>query len=465
MEMITLQFSNDKKEPIYQQLYSYLKAEIQTGKIPYEAKLPSKRKLSAHLGISQNTIQAAYDQLMEEGYILSREKKGFFVCKIDNLQHLTVKSQDLAVNSTDLSRVIYDFTYHGVDMPSFPFDLWRKLMKEVLNEYDTELLTPGDSLGYYRLRSAISEYLHQSRGVNCTSSQIIISSGTEMLFQTLIQLFDEDCTYGIENPGYEKLNQLFLGNRAKFCAVKIDQNGMLPLEIQRSNANILCITPAHQFPSGQIMPINRRIQLLNWANEDTTRYIIEDDYDSEFKYSGKPVPALQGLSANEKVIYMGSLSKSISPTLRVSYMVLPLHLLKRYHEKLSYILCPVPILEQKALCLFIENGSFERHLNKMRTIYKKKRDILVKALSELNRGIEIIGADAGLHLLLRIPNGMSEEMLVQSALANGVKTYGISKYYFDHSCSVEPPTLLLGFAAIPEREIPEAVRILQKAWF
>ncbi len=465
MDMITLQLSSDKKQPIYQQLYSYLKAEIQIGRIPFEAKLPSKRKLSAHLGISQNTIQAAYDQLMEEGYILSREKKGFYVCKIDNIQRLEVKQQDLIISSANLSRVSYDFTYHGVDMPSFPFEHWRKLMKEVLNEYDTELLTPGDSLGYYRLRCAISEYLHQSRGVNCNSSQIIISSGTEMLFQTLIQLLDKDCTYGIENPGYEKLNQLFIGNRAKFCAIKIDNNGMIPSEIGKKNANVLCITPAHQFPSGQIMPINRRIQLLNWANEDKTRYIIEDDYDSEFKYSGKPVPALQGLSVNEKVIYMGSLSKSISPALRVSYMVLPPHLLNRYREKLSYILCPVPILEQKALCLFIENGSFERHLNKMRTIYKRKRDILVKALYELNQGIEVIGADAGLHLLLRIPNGMSEDMLVKSALDHGVKTYGISKYYFDHSCPMKPPTLLLGFAAIPEREIPEAVRILQKAWF
>lgn len=463
MDMITPQLNANGKEPIYHQLYSFIKTEIQTGRIPFETKLPSKRKLSAYLGISQNTIQAAYDQLIEEGYIISIEKRGFFVSKIDFLQKLKVDSHTLSDNLSGVPDVIYDFTYHGVDTASFPFDTWRKLTKEVINEYDTELLLSGDSLGHIRLRSAISEYLHQSRGVNCTSSQIIISSGSEMLYQILIQLFHKDSIYGIENPGYEKLNQLFLGNRAKYRPIKIDNNGMIPEEIQKSNANILCITPAHQFPSGEIMPINRRIQLLNWANESESRYLIEDDYDSEFKYSGKPIPALQGLDTNEKVIYMGSLSKSISPTLRVSYMVLPSHLMKLFKEKLSYILCPVPMIEQKVLCRFIEYGYFERHLNKMRTIYKKKRDMLVKAVTELNCDIEILGADAGLHLLLRVPNGMSEDALISSALQLGVRTYGISKYYVE-SIPDSPPTLLLGFATIPEKKITEAVQVLKKAW-
>lgn len=465
MEMITLQLNEKTRIPLYQQLYSHIKAEIQSGRLPYATKLPSKRKLSAYLGISQNTVQAAYDQLIEEGYILSKEKKGFFVCKIDYLQHLQVNPRLIAGSSSVSTRVLYDFTYHGVDMPSFPFEQWRRLSKEVINEYDAELLQPGDALGYIRLRDAISDYLHQSRGVSCTSSQIIISSGTEMLFQTLIQLLDKDSIYGIENPGYEKLNQLFTGNRASFIPVKIDENGMSPEEIRRSNANILCITPAHQFPSGSVMPINRRIKLLNWANEAENRYLIEDDYDSEFKYSGRPIPALQGLCTNGKVIYMGSLSKSVSPTLRVSYMVLPPHLMKRYNEKLSYILCPVPIIEQKVLCRFIENGSFERHLNKMRTIYKKKRDTLVRALTELNTGIEILGADAGLHILIRVPNGMPEDLLVQSALRLGIKTYGISKYYLDKSYLCHPPTLLLGFASMTDSDIPEAVQLLKKAWF
>ncbi len=466
MEMLTFHLDTESRTPIYHQLYSYIKIEIQTGRILWDSKLPSKRKLSAYLNISQNTIQAAYDQLMEEGYITSIEKKGYYVNQIDHLQRLHMNPfHGINKEASRTPKLRYDFSYHGVDRDTFPFDIWRKLTKEVIDEYDDELVLPGDSLGHGKLRAAISAYLHQSRGVNCTEHQIIISSGTELLFQTLIQLLEPDSVYGIENPGYEKLNQLFTGSRAGFTAIGIDRNGMIPEQVYESSSNIICITPAHQFPSGGIMPINRRIQLLNWADEAAGRYIIEDDYDSEFKYSGKPIPALQGLDTKEKVIYMGSLSKSVSPALRVSYMVLPPHLMKRYHERLSYILCPVPVIEQKVLCRFIENGYFERHLNKMRTVYKRKRDSLVKAVTGLSRGIEIQGADAGLHLILRVPNSMPEGELVDSALSCGVKTYGISKYYSDRSSLDPRAALLIGYAAMSEEDIAAAVRLLDQAWF
>lgn len=466
MELLTFPLNTESRIPLYHQLYSYLKAEIQNKTIGYNTKLPSKRKLSSHLGISQNTIQSAYDQLIEEGYVVSTEKKGYYVAKIDHLQKLTVLAEnEYAVAAQPVSEVKYDFSYHGVDHDTFPFRVWRRLTKELVSEYDPEFLKQGDSQGYLRLRKAIADYLHQSRGVNCTEDQIIISSGTEILFQSLIQLLDRESIYGIENPGYEKLNQLFTANRSEFVPVALDAYGMNPESVVISKANILCLSPAHQFPSGEIMPISRRIQLLNWANEAPDRYLIEDDYDSEFKYSGKPIPALQGLDTGEKVIYMGSLSKSLTPTLRVSYMVLPLHLLQRYLEKLSYILCPVPVLEQKTLCSFIEQGYFERHLNKMRTVYKKKRDILVKEIAELRSGTEIHGADAGLHLLLQIPNTMTEDELISAAYEQGVKVYGISKYYTDKSNLRNPPTLLLGFATMGEEDIREAVLRLKKAWF
>lgn len=466
MELLTPTLIVDSHIPIYQQLYHYIKDEIKTGHIPYNCKLPSKRKLSTHLGISQNTIQAAYDQLIEEGYIHSLERKGFYVNKLDHLQSLKVTpgSEDNIIE--ELSPAIhYDFSYHGVDFTSFPFDTWRRLFKEVINEYDRELLLLGDSLGYYRLRSVLATYLHQSRGVICTMDQVIISSGTEILFQSLIQLFKRDYIYGIENPGYERLNQLFRGNRAFFTAISIDESGMIPEEIDKKKPNVLCITPAHQFPSGQIMPINRRIRLLNWANREQNRYIIEDDYDSEFKYSGKPIPALQGIDENEKVIYMGSLSKSISPTLRVSYMVLPPHLLKRYRKELSYQLCPVPIFEQKVLCRFIEDGYFERHLNKMRNIYKRKRELLVASIQKINCNIKILGADAGLHLLLQIPNDMTEEQLVATAARVGVRVYKCSAYYIGLTDVPNIPTILLGYAMITEQDIEASCKLLQQAWF
>lgn len=466
MNLLTPALNPESKIPLYHQLYSYIKDEIQSGRLPNDTRLPSKRGLSYYLNISQNTIQTAYDQLIEEGYVVSKERRGFFVCDIDHIKHIThlLENEDIS-SKPMLPAIKYDFSYHGVDMPTFPFSTWRKLMKDVINEYDKELLSLGDSFGFYSLRAAIAEYLHQSRGVNCSEHQIIISSGTEILFQSLIQLFDSESIFGIENPGYEKLNQLFTSNRAKFQAIPLDKYGVIPEEIEKSNANILCITPAHQFPSGEIMPINRRIQLFNWANEKNNRYLIEDDYDSEFKYSGKPIPALQGLDANEKVIYMGSLSKSLSPTIRVSYMALPMHLTKRYREKLSYLLCPVPIMEQKVLCRFITDGYFERHLNKMRNIYKKKREILVKELLDLKCGIQILGADAGLHLLLQIPNQMTEDELISSALEHSVKVYGISKYYYDKSYLHKQPAIILGYAAMTEVEIKSAVKLLYIAWF
>jgi len=417
------------------------------------------------LNISQNTIQSAYDQLIEEGYVIPKARRGFFECKLDNIMKLQVSQEiTLPEDAANKKHVKYDFSYNGVDMENFPFGVWRKITKDVINEYDKELLKIGDSQGNINLRKSIADYLRQSRGVNCSFEDIIISSGTEYLFQILIQLFSKSSVYGLENPGYEKLNLLFNSNGAEIEPIKIDKSGMNLKDIIRSKANILCITPAHQFPSGSIMPINRRIQILNWANEHENRYIIEDDYDSEFKYSGKPIPALQGLDTNRKVIYMGAFSKSLSPSLRISYMVLPPKLMKKYNENLSYIFCPVPIIEQKVLYNFIQKGYFERHLNKMRNVYRKKREILMESISKLKGNIEVIGADAGLHVLLKINNGMTEQELISSALKAGIKVYGISKYYVDKSYINEEPLILLGYATMTEGDIVKAVELLKACW-
>ncbi|MEL7568526.1 MAG: PLP-dependent aminotransferase family protein [Dehalobacterium sp.] len=465
MNMLTFAMDMDSNTPLYQQLYCFIKSEIQSGRITYNTKLPSKRQLSSYLKISQNTIQTAYDQLIEEGYIVPIERRGFFVSKIDNLVQIDNQAVYKKINDNHNGpKVKYDFSYHGVDRETFPFKTWRKLTKDVINEYDQEIVQLGDSQGHILLRTSIAEYLHQSRGVNCSADQIIISSGTEFLFQILFQLFNRDSIYGVENPGYEKLNLLFSSNQAKFKPVNIDAEGMMPEEIIKSKADILCITPAHQFPSGEIMPIRRRVQLLNWANEAENRYIIEDDYDSEFKYSGRPIPALQGLDYNEKVIYMGAFSKSLSPAIRVSYMVLPVHLVKRYRRNLSFIICPVPIIDQKVLFRFIQEGYFERHLNKMRNIYKRKREILIRSIKELNCGMEVLGADTGLHLLLRVNNGMTEEELESAALLHGIKVYGVSKYYLDKNYFERLPRILIGFAAMKESDISKALSLLHEAW-
>lgn len=466
MDALTFTLKQDGNVPLYRQLYEFIKMEIQVGRIPHDEKLPSKRKLSTHLNISQNTIQAAYNQLIEEGYLIAIEKSGFYVNKIENIIKIGESEEIDRDDYKSLEYELkYDFSYDGVDGESFPFSIWGRLTKEVIHEYDKELLKIGNPQGNVELRNSIAKYLYHSRGVSCDASQIIISAGIEFLVQILIQLLDKDNVYGIENPGYERLNVLFKSNQANFNGVKIDDKGMVPSEILKSKATIICVTPSHQFPSGGIMPINRRMQLINWANENDNRYIIEDDYDSEFKYSGKPIPALQGLDQKGKVIYMGSFSKPLAPSIRVSYMVLPKQLMENYSEKLSYLVCPVPSLDQKVLHRFIRDGYFERHLNKMRNIYKKKRELLVEEISKMSGDIELIGADAGLHLLLKIRNNMTEKQLVFTARKQGVRVHGISKFYLEENHIEKVPTILIGYATMTKVEIMEAVDFLEKAWF
>lgn len=465
MNDITIRLNPEGQEPLYKQLYEFIKSEIIAERYSYNTKLPSKRQLSEHLKCSLNTVQAAYSQLGAEGYITAKPKSGYFVCRLEGILQIKKTAVLSAKTREDQTNYQYDFSHRGVDLDSFPFATWRRITKDVINEYDSDLLTTGHSQGNLNLRSSLADYLHNSRGVYCSPEQIIISSGTEFLIQLLIQLFPETAVFAIENPGYEKLNMIFKSNRAHYRAIPLDDSGLQPDKLLESHANIACITPSHQFPTGTIMPVSRRIQLINWANEKPERYIIEDDYDSEFKYGGKPIPSLQGMDAGEKVIYIGALSKSLTPAIRVSYMVLPEQLMKIYHSKLMFYICPVPTIEQKTLLRFIEEGYFERHLNRMRKIYKEKRETLVSAIHSLLPDAEIKGATAGLHMVLKINNGMIESELIAAASRYGVRVYGYSQYFFDTTASASSPALLLGFATMRMSEIFGAVDLLRKAWF
>ena len=395
MDELTLQFHKDVPTPLFEQLYTYIKQEITIGNLTCNEKLPSKRRLAVSLGCSQNTVQAAYNQLVDEGYMTVKPKSGYYVAELDGILTFDTAREDKADNQNETESYVYDFSYQGVDFECFPFAMWRKLTREVLNDYDRDLLRTGHPQGYAKLRASITRYLHHSRGVRCTPEQIIISSGTEFLLQLLVQLFDNSAIYAIENPGYEKLSMIFHANRACVAAIPLDEHGMRPEALEESGAHVACITPSHQFPTGHIMPVNRRIQLLNWANEQSARYIIEDDYDSEFRYSGKPIPSLQSLDQRGKVIYIGAFSKSLSPALRISYMVLPDALVRRYQEQLNFYICPVPTIEQKILQLFIDAGHFERHLNRVRHLYRQKRETLVCAIRDALPGADIQGASAG----------------------------------------------------------------------
>lgn len=466
---MTLTFEFDHATPLYRQLYNYIKSEIKDGKMKSGEKLPSKRNLALHLKISQNTVETAYQQLAAEGYIKSKPKSGFFVYK---LKELSVPAESLPKslkhNSDTSSKTDcrYDFKTNTVDTAFFPFATWVKISKEIMHEKNKELLKTTHPQGDYLLRESIAKYLHNFRGVSCIPEQMIIGAGTEYLLGLIVQILGRDLSYAVENPGYPKTYKILKSNGVKAGLIGLDEEGIKTDELSQSNSNIVYVTPSHHFPLGIIMPVARRMQLLKWASQSDDRFIIEDDYDSEFRFNGRPIPALQGLDTNEKVIYLGTFSKSIAPSIRISYMVLPIPLLKKFQSEFAFFASTVSRFEQYTLYKFIEDGHFERHLNKMRNVYKARKDRLVEEIKKLRIGsrIEIIGENAGLHLLLKINGFMKEKELIAHAENFGVKLYGLSDYYIEPEKDMPDNVVVLGYSNFSGEEISDAIALLNSAW-
>lgn len=433
-----------KNGVIYLQIYEYFKKEIINGTYKANTKLPSKRTLAKEYKISINTVDNAYAKLLEEGFIYSKERRGFFVSNVGELFILDSKPINFEKKEENIE---YDFSYNGVSNEGFPYKTFKKLSSSIFENKD--ILTKVDYQGYLPLRIQISEYLKKSRGFYADPKQIIISSGSEYLFQIIFNLIDG--TFAIEDPGYKMLHNIMDTNKISYNYIPVDENGMSLKKLKQSDSNICVLTPAHQFPTGVIMNMKRRIDILNLKN---IRYIVEDDYDSEFKYSKRPVPALKSIDINDKVIYIGSFSKSISPAFRVSFMVLPLDLIEKYNKKYHYFICPVSIMVQKILTKFIETGEFEKHLNKMRKIYSKKRQLLIDMLNK-RKDITVKGADAGLHIVLEYPKTYCEENIVESAKKKKIKVYGLGSY----GTKRETPSILLGFATLSEEKLKEGIKL------
>lgn len=462
--MIILNLDNKSKIPLYIQIYTEIKKLIQTKILNANEKLPSKKDFIDYYNISQNTIQNALYLLLEEGYIFSIERKGYFVSDIENLIIQNVKVENKA-KFKEKEKIHYDFSYSGVDKKSLARTIFKRITKDVYDEENEDLLFQGHIQGDLLLRKSICEYLSQSRGFKVDAEQIVISSGTEYLFYIIFKLFNNKI-YGLENPCHKMFKELFLTNNISFKAISLDENGIVIDDLKKYDVNIAYVTPSHQFPTGAIMSISRRTELLNWANENPDRYIVEDDYDSEFKYTGRPIPALKANDINDKVIYLGSFSKSISPAIRVSYLVLPKALLNIYQRELPYFICPVPTLNQKILYRFIKDGYFVKHINKMRTLYKKKREFLVntiKAYSSkiLNKEIQIQGADAGLHMVIKLNQKINEKLFLNECLENSLKLYSLEEYNIEEIYR-ENSYFLLGYANLTNKEIEEGILLLLK---
>lgn len=464
MNEITINLNSKLHIPLYEQIYQYLKQDICLGRMACGEKLPSTRALANHLDVSRCTVEVAYEQLLSEGYIEAIPCKGFYVAELEGLyQQVGVHQVENQVAKERQPRYRYDFSPNGIDLQSFPYNTWRKLSKEILSADRSSLFKSGDSKGEAELRHAIRNYLHQSRGVNCRVEQIVVGAGNEYLLMLLGIMFGQKRKVAFENPTYKQAYRVFENLSYDITTVDMDKYGMRIDELHKTGANLAYVMPSHQYPLGIVMPIGRRMELLKWASEADDRYIIEDDYDSEFRYKGKPIPALQGFDKAGKVIYLGTFSRSIAPAIRVSYMVLPDMLVDIYRAKCEFMSCTVPKIDQVILQKFMEQGYFERHLNKMRGIYKNRHDVLLSHLRPLLPHCSITGENAGVHLLLHFDNGKQEEELISVAATNNICVYGLSRYGTEQR-SKEHATILLGYANMKETDIIEATDILCKIW-
>ncbi|MFF2498254.1 PLP-dependent aminotransferase family protein [Peribacillus sp. NPDC058075] len=462
MNMLSCDLNRLSEVPLYEQLYSYIKKEIIDGRLLYGTKLPSKRKLAEFLQISQNTVETAYEQLTAEGYVEVIPRKGYYIQTFEDLEYTQTNQVSLEKKNHKEREVLYHFHPSQIDTEHFPFEKWRKYTKSKIDKAHQDLLLLGDSQGEYELRCEIAHYLYHARGVQCVPEQIIIGAGMEILLQQLVLLFDKNAIYGVEDPGYHLIHRILRSYPNEAHPLQIDEEGVKVNQIEDSNIDVVYVTPSHHFPNGTILSVNRRTRLLNWAQGAANRYIIEDDYDSEFRYSGKTIPSLQSMDAGDKVIYLGSFSKSLMPSIRISYMVLPAPLLQMHQQELSFYHSTVSRIDQHALTQFMKEGDFEKHLNRMRKVYRRKLDKVIE-LFKPHQQIKIVGERSGLHIILDVKNGMDEQSLIQKANENHIKIYGLSTYSIE-KIDEHPPKIILGFAGIPESELEKAIHLLLNSW-
>lgn len=460
--MITFEISKESNIPVYLQIYSYIRNEIETGKIKTDEKLPSKRALASHMNVSIVTVENAYGQLVAEGYIRSEAGRGFFAEKYE----ISVETEEKPKVSETYSEVKYNFGTNAADTSLFPFSVWAKLSRATLNEKTTDLLNSCDFRGLRQLREEISHHLRRFRGMDVSPDRIVIGAGSEYLIGMIIKLLGRDMAYGVENPGYRKIYDVFSINSSRVFPVPVDEQGASVSAISGFGINVLHVTPSHHFPLGVTMPVTRKQQLLKWSYEKSERYIIEDDCDCEFNYGSRPLPALQSYDRHGTVIYLNTFTRTIAPSVRIGYMILPERLMEKYNSKLSFYSCPVPVFEQFTLAKFISEGYFERHINRLKKVFRQRRDTLVNCIknSPLAGVSQIFGDNSGIHILLKISNGMSQSELIETALKSGIKIHGISEYYSFPVYDIPENAVILGFSGIGCDDIAEAVEILSEIW-
>ena len=464
--MITIDFSQKASAGLCEFLIESLKKMIVSQKLNPNEKLPSKRVLAEHLGVSIITVQNAYAQLIAEGYIYSIEKKGFFVTELKFPQKENSKSLNItaAPQENPSKEFLADFTSNSPAVEKFPFTLWSHTMRQILTSQDEKLLQRHSVKGVYELRQAISIHLNGFRNMNVCPEQIIIGAGTESLYSMIVQFLGRENIFAVENPGYHKVQEVFTLNGAKSIPINMDSCGINIGQLLESNANIVHVSPAHHFPTGIVMPVKRRQELLQWAYKKENRYIIEDDYDSEFRFNGKPLPTLQGTDSASKVIYMNTFSKTLSPSFRISYMVLPQSLISLFEKKLGFYSCQVSSFEQYTLAKFIQDGNYEKHINRMKNYYRSLRNEFITLLkkSKLSSIARINEENSGLHFLLTIKSNYSAQELKNRLLKSNINAALLSDYYYSKT-SNEEKTFVINYSSLKKEQIPRVTEVFAYA--
>lgn len=472
---LTFALQPGTKTPLYEQLYRQLAGQIGAGRLAAGSRMPGKRSLAEQLGVSVNTVDTAYQMLTAEGYLESRPRSGFFVQEGLFGGWAGAPGEPLGApppapqsSMEPPAPVRFDLSTSGVDTRLFPFRSWGRIQKELLYS-SPGLLGHGHRQGDENLRAAIAGYLSGYRGVRCAPEQIVVGAGLEYLLGLLARLLAGGSA-AVENPGYAR-TRIILGNNGIPCVpLDIDGGGLPVAALAKSGAALAYVTPSHQFPTGVTMPAGRRAELLAWARAEPGRYILEDDYDSEFRYDIRPLPSLQGMAGPDgPVIYLTTFSKSLAPSIRIACMVLPRPLLARYHAMYGVYSSTVSRFEQQTLCRFMEEGYFTRHLARLRKAYRLRMESLCAALEEaFGPGrLRLQGRHSGLHLLLSLNGesaGITEAQMVQAARAAGVRLAGLGGYYMARPERCPPRTVVVGYAGLPPGDIPLLAETLARAW-
>ena len=452
--MLTYELKKAPNMPLYEALYRCIRGDILSGKLPAGEKLPSKRALAAHLEVSKITVETASCQLAAEGYIRAREKVGYFVEAVQTLPSASVTT---AAPSVPSAPNLVDLTANI--SAKFPFSVWSRLQRQVLLDFGYQLLQPVPHQGVEALRRAIAQHLAGFRGMQVDPDNIIIGAGTDFLYNLLLQLLGQDRSYALEEPGYGKIRRIYDAAGAKSIPAPMDGWGVVPEAI--TQADILHISPSHHFPTGIITPMSRRQALLQWA-EAGEKWIIEDDYDSEFRFNAHPLQAMYAQRPDSRVIYMNSFSKSLAPSIRIGYMVLPPALMQQFREKLGFYSCTVSAFEQHTLARFISEGHFEKHINRMRKFYRSRRNRLLELLQNCPwaNKLTIEEEDAGLHFLLQVDTRMDDDQLEDFCRQLGLRVRCLSRYYFGTPPKASLHKLVINYSGLQDEDLDRLVQIL-----